>query len=51
LSLKKLETDLNWVERPEPDGLESADIHLFKNFKRAVDRAYPPNTASKKKKP
>lgn len=34
--------------RTEKDGLDSPDVPLFKEFKRVVDQAYPPSTASKK---
>lgn len=37
--------------RTEKDGLESPDVPLFEEFKREMDRDYPPNTASKAKKP
>lgn len=33
----------------QSDGLESPDVPLFRQFKRAMDRAYPPHPAGKKK--
>ena len=37
--------------RKEPRGLESPDVPLFQQFKRAVDHAYPRTQSSQKKKP
>ena len=37
--------------RTEKDGLDSPDVPLFKEFRREMDREYPPSTASKAKKP
>jgi hypothetical protein len=37
--------------RTEKDGLESPDVPLFKEFRQAVDKAYPPGSASKANKP
>lgn len=38
-----------WM-RAEPNGLDSPDVPLFQQFKRAVDRAYPLKPATSKKK-
>ncbi|HEV2137056.1 MAG TPA: hypothetical protein VGR47_22750 [Terracidiphilus sp.] len=37
--------------RTQQDGLDSPDVPLFKEFRREMDREYPPSTASKAKKP
>lgn len=39
-----------WI-RTQHDGLDAPDVTLFKQFKEAVDRAYPQTQASQTKKP